>query len=200
MAKKNDVTTFVYRGKLQYAKVLGNPVLNYNEDGNEWKFDFIPNDPRTALKELKAVGKEERVRTKDDYLDGQTFISFKQAEYDANGDPNRRIKVVDAAGNDWPETRLIGNGTVADVKFVVVDYGKGKFKGMYPRSIRILDLVPYERKEFEALPEDDEYAAAAMRAAAEYKQFQEDFGVPDAEDEDTSPVETDELNDDIPLT
>lgn len=190
MASNTETTTFVYRGRLQYAKVLGDPVLNYNKDGNEWKFDFVPNDARTAEKELKAVGKGDRIRSKEDYLNGEKYISFKQAELTRDGKPNRRIRVEDAAGNPWPETKLIGNGSVADVKFVVVDNGPGKFKGMYPRSIRILEHVPYERKEFDDLPEDDEYANAAERAQREYEQFQRDFGVGE-------PPSDDDLNDDL---
>ena len=37
----NKPQTAVFRGKAQYAKVLGEPMLNYNKDGKEWKLDLV---------------------------------------------------------------------------------------------------------------------------------------------------------------
>jgi hypothetical protein len=71
---------------------------------------------------------------------------------------NRRISVSDAEGNPWPDDKLIGNGTVADVKFEFKDYGAGKHPGIYPQAIRVLDHKAYERVEFAPLPKDDPYA------------------------------------------
>jgi hypothetical protein len=162
----DNITTLVYRGKLQYAKVLGDPVPNYAKDGKEWKFDFIPNDDVAAAKELKALGVGDRLRSLEDgngnpRYDGRKYMSFKQKAERADGSPNKPIQVLDIKGRAWPEDVLIGNETVVDLKFVVIDNGKGRFNGMYPRSIRILDLVPYANKEFEALPDDDEFLAKA---------------------------------------
>jgi len=91
-------------------------------------------------------------------------MSFKQNATKKNGEPNQPIRVVDIKGDVWPEDVLIGNGTVADVKFVVIDNGKGRFNGVYPRSIRILDLEPFAQKEFDDIDEDDEYYKKAQQA------------------------------------
>ena len=165
----DNVTTLVYRGKLMYAKVLGEPGLNYNKDGHEWKFDFIPNDPKSAAKELKSLGVGDRLRTAETAdgelrYDGQAFMTFKQNALKKDGSPNRPIRVVDINNKPWDEETLLGNETVADVKFVVIDNGKGRFNGVYPRSIRVLDLVPYQAKEFEPIDEDDEYFKKAQQA------------------------------------
>lgn len=195
---KDNVTTLVFRGVLNYAKVLGDPVLNYAGDGKEWKFDFAPNNADAAKKELKRLGVADRIRTKDEYFDEKPYMSFKHREFKANGEPNQRLRIVDADNNEWPQHMELGNGTVADVKFVVVDNGKGKFKGVYPRSIRVLEHVPFERKEFDDLDENDEYYHSAREAAEqarrerELKQFQKDFGL--AEDDE---VVEDDLNDDL---
>jgi hypothetical protein len=208
MAKRDNVTEFVMRGTLQYAKVLGDPVLNYNEDGKEWKFDFVPNNAEGAKAELKRVGVDDRLRSKENYLNGRPYMSFKQAELNRDGEPNKRIKITEIDGQTpWDENKLIGNETVADVRFVVIDNGKGKFKGVYPRSIRVLEHIPYERKEFADLPEDDPYYAAAQEAKAkkeaEYNQFRRDFGLDeDGEDVGNNGADTrddDDLNDELPV-
>lgn len=204
-----NTTTFIVRGHLVYAKVLGAPVLNYNKDGKEWTFDFVPLDPEKLESQLEEVGIEDRLRkkskTKYPVMDGRPYMSFKQKELKANGEPNQPIKVVDAANKPWDNNRLLGNETVADVKFVVVDNGPNKYKGVYPRGIRVLDLVPYEASEFDDIAEDDEYASAAKEAAAAAKEF-EDFADEQEEPAPTkkkatkkSPVtEEDDLDDDLP--
>ena len=168
-------STLVFRGKLQYARVLGDPVLNYNKDGQEWKFDFVPNDPKGARKELVAAGgakMNDRIRSLPDSegtprYEGEEYMTFKQNAARRDGTPNQPIRVEDVYGNNWPEDVLLGNGTVADVKFVVIDNGPGKFPGVYPRSIRVLDLVPYQSKEFAPMDENDPYFAKAAEAAKE---------------------------------
>lgn len=148
----NKPVTLVLRGKAMFAKILGDPIPNYNKDGKEWKMDFVLQP--SSIKELKEAGIGDRVKTKIDYLEGAPFLSFKHKFVDENTKP---IKVVDVQGNEWDQKKLIGNGSDVDVKFVVMDFGPGKKKGVYIRSVRVLKLVPYERKEFDELSEDDEF-------------------------------------------
>lgn len=201
MASNNsDVRTVVLRGKASYAKILGNPVLNYSKDGKEWKMDLVLT--KEGLKEVKGYGIGDRVKQKDDYLDGEPFLTFKQSELKKDGSPNQPIKVTDIADNPWPQNKLIGNGSDVDVKFVVMDHGAGKKKGVYIRSVRVLDLVPYERKEFEALDESDPFyaklkeaeALAAANRARDNEQFARDFGLEN--EADGTPAD---LDDDLPL-
>jgi hypothetical protein len=173
--------TAVFRGKAQYAKVLGEPMLNYNKDGKEWKIDVVFADEKGIKAEAKKLGIADRVKQKDTYMDGQPYMTFKQAEYKRNGEANERIKITDILGNPWPQDKLIGNGSDIDVKFVVVDYGPGKKHGIYIRSIRVLKLVEYSKQEFDAIPDDDEFAAEAKalaeQRAREDAQFKKDFTV-----------------------
>lgn len=175
----DTVKTVVLRGKVSYAKVLGDPVLNYSKDGKEWKVDFYD----FPLKEVKALGIGDRVKQKDEYLDGKPFMSFKQSELKKDGSPNFPIKVEDIAGKPWPQDKLIGNGTAVDLKFVVMPAVPGKKRGCYIRALRILDLVSYERSEFAPVSTEDEFAGnladvqAMMEAQreAEDKAFKETF-------------------------
>ena len=196
----NKPQTAVFRGKAQYAKVLGEPMLNYNKDGKEWKIDLVLAD-KGLLAEAKKLGIGDRVKQKDDYVDGQSYMTFKQAEFKRDGTANEPIKVTDILGNPWPKDKLIGNGSDVDVKFVVIDYGPGKKSGVYIRSIRVLKLVEYNKKEFDDLPEDDEFAAEAKAAAEkrlrDMEQFKKDFDLKDDPYEAGGPEPEDALDDDL---
>lgn len=191
----SDTTIVTFRGKLNFAKVLGPPVGNKWGDDKNWTVDLILSPE--SVKETKALGIGDRVKKKDEYLDGQPHMSFKQPELRRDGTPNKPIKVVDINGRDWDQSKLLGNGTDADIKFAVADFGKGKKKGVYIRSIRVLKLVPYERKEFADVDEDDEFFNEAQAAAAldadrrqrEDAQFKKDFDLNTDDDlDDESPL------------
>jgi hypothetical protein len=150
----SNTTTVTLRGKASYAKILGDPIPNYNKDGREWKMDLILD--KTSLPELKKLGISDRVKSKEDYNDGAPYLTFKQAEFKKDGSPNRPIQVVDSRNQPWGED-LIGNGSDVDVKFVIVDYGPGKKDGVYIRGVRVLNLVSYNKPVFDELDEDDPF-------------------------------------------
>jgi hypothetical protein len=132
------------------------------------------------------LGILDRLRVKTDRYDDQPFMSFKQAEYKADGTPNERIRVTDILGKDWPQDKLIGNGSVVDLRFAVIDYGPGKKPGAYIRGIRVLEHVPFEQKVFEEIDESDPYYEAMIQAqkAAEEANFKKDFGLDNDLDDD----------------
>jgi hypothetical protein len=181
MAKYHYLT-----GRINWAKVLGDPVDNYNKDGKEWTFDFTPDEEGRALLEELGLGK--KLKNKDD--ERGIFIQFKQKAHRADGTPNRPITVVDARNRLWDPkivngqvTNKIGNNTLGEVKFEVVEYKTTI--GVYPQAIRVLDLVPYVRQEFAPLPEDNEF----VRKAESF-----DFNLPTTFDMESAVIE-DELDD-----
>ncbi len=183
MANKNQ--TFVIRGKASYAKILGDPIPNYDKSGREWKMD-LQLTSKESVKEMKAAGIGDRVKTKENYLGGAPFMSFKQAEFRKDGvTKNEPIKIVDAAGKPWDPDKLIGNGSDVDVKFAKVDYGPGKKPGVYIRAVRVLSLVPYEKDDFGAVSEDDEFFQEALKVSDD--EFAKDFGL------------SDDLDDELPM-
>jgi hypothetical protein len=160
----NENNTVVLRGKVNFFRMLPDQLkLNYNKDGKEWVTDFYG----FPIKEVKALGIGDRVKQKDGYLDGEPFLTFKQAELRRDGETrNNPVKVTDILNKDWDPSKQIGNGSTCDVKFAVIDYGKGKKKGVYIRSVRVLDHIPYEgASAFEPINETDEFFAAAQAAA-----------------------------------
>lgn len=142
-------------GTINWAKILGDPVPNYNRDSYEWTFDFYPDKAALALfKELKIDNK-----MKEDKA-GNKFLRFTQKEKQANGKANFPITVVDARNRPWDPTVKIGNETKGEVKFKVIEYGKGMPTGVYPQAVRVLEHKEYVRQEFAPLPEDNEYVQA----------------------------------------
>lgn len=189
---KNETTTHVIRGTLHWAKVLGEPRLNTYSKEKEWSVDLTPD--AKGLEEIARIGIKDKLREpKDNDNRTEDFLSFRHREYRENRNTGERtkndpIKIVDITGQPWPEDKLIGNGTIADVKFRVVDYGKTMAKGVYISAIRILDHVAYEVEEFAPLGDDDEFAGAKTSAAATKAA---DTKGPSSDDDD--------LDDDVPF-
>lgn len=153
-------TTHIIRGTLHWAKVLGKPRLNTYSNENEWSVDVTP-DAKGML-ELKRLKLTNKLKNKND--DRKEFLSFRQKEFrtmkDGSKEANRPIRILDIKGQPWPEGKLIGNGSTADVKFVLAPPMPGKPNaGLYIQAIRVLDLVSYETQEFAPLSEDDEFFA-----------------------------------------
>lgn len=145
-------TAFV-TGKLSWAKILGDPVVNYNKDGREWTFELEPNEAgiQTFLKhglEDRIKGKGYNIGTKGQHADRAPFLQFKKPELNRDGEPNQPIRIYNEDDEAWDQKSLIGNGSTADVKLDIRDYGVGKKKGVYPAAIRITDHVQYEQNEF----------------------------------------------------
>lgn len=160
--------TFNLTGKAFWVKVLGDPVENYREDGNEWCIDVTPNQKGIEL--LRRIGLGEKLRNKDD--DREDFITFRRNELKKDGTENNKIEVVDADGNPWDEDKPIGNGSTVKVRFSVFEMpAKGKFKAIIKPviyKITVLELVEYKRP-------DKGAAKPAPKAKAKNNANEEDW-------------------------
>ncbi len=196
MAVNSKAVVFI-SGLLHWAKVIGEPRMNYSQDGREWGFELEPNE--TGLEVLKKHGLTDRIKgkgfnigTKGQFADRVPFIQLKKTEFNRDGSPNTPIRLYDADDNEW-DNRLIGNETKADVKLDIRDYGVGKKKGVYPVAIRVTDLVSYQSSEFggmdkgEEAPAKDKSTKMVKEDKPSNDSFNKDFGLGD------------ELNDEIPL-
>lgn len=198
MPKAKETTYLTLRGTVNYAKLLGKPVDDYEANqgrgnGKEWKVDFILGDPNTkgSVKEqqerLKKAGIGDKVKQREEYLDGKPFLPLRHKATKADGEPNDPPNVVDVTGAKWDEKKLIGNGSVVDLKIRVVDYGKGFKKGTYIAGVRVLDLVSYNRSEFDELDPDDPYAMAAAGRADKDEDDEPQAGDDAEPEEDEAP-------------
>ena len=170
----NNSEIVYLRGKLFWAKVIGDPVDNYNKDGKEWVGDLaLDSDGIKQVKGIKLNGKAVfNIKDKDD--ERGEFITFKQKfrtwtdKRTGEEKQSQPINIMDAAGKPWNGDKL-GNETVADVKLKIVDYGKSMYPGVYPMAIRILDHVPYASSEFAPLSADDKFFSKAQASEGAYK-------------------------------
>jgi hypothetical protein len=170
------------RGVAHWAKVIGEPKKNNFDDYREWTIDVSMEDEDIKL--FKKLGVADRVKDPKSGDDRGPFYTFKQREFRADGTKNDPIRIVDAKNQPWPEGKLIGNGSIVEVKFKFQPADGRKKAGIYIRAIRVLKLVEYKSSEFAPLKEDDEYFAADDAATPD---FHQDFG-----------IERDDLDDDIP--
>lgn len=177
----SDTTTHVIHGKAHWAKIVGPARMN-NYDEKEWSIDVTPDAEGLDL--LKKLGLSDRLR---DPREGdkrtERFIAFRHKALKADGSPADPIRIVDAKAEKWPEGRLIGNESEVNVKFVVKDYGKGKKKGVYIRAVQVVNLVPYEVRDFAPVESDESFFAAEGEGR-----------LPDG----MEPQLEDDLNDDFP--
>jgi hypothetical protein len=176
----NNRSTVFATGKIYWAKIVGNPRPNYDGDAREWAYEFVPDD--TSF--LKEHGLLDRLKDKEDPKnpDKGDYLNLRKPEFTKDGKENEPIRIYDEDNTPW-DGRLIGNGTGADVKLTIVDYGKGKKKGIYTAAIRITDLVPYESNEFGAM---DAERKPSKKAAKKL-------------DTKAKASEFDDLDDDIPF-
>lgn len=143
-----DSTTVFVKGKIYWPKILGQPRMNYEGTGREWTYELEPEDV-SFLKEAKLLD-----RLKEKYEDRGPYLNLRKPEKDREGQPNEPIRVYDENNEPWDSSKLIGNGSEADVKLRIVDYGKGKKKGIYTTAIRITNLVTYVSNEFAGMDSD----------------------------------------------
>lgn len=132
----NDKAT----GTVQWFKVLGDPVANYDENGFEWVFDFKPDN----IELFTNYGLSEKIK--------EGYIKFRRNEISSTGEKNKPLLVVDKDDYDWPrndDTQLIGNGSRVEVSFSVYQTSyKGKtFTNVSPLKVIVLDHKKYVKEE-----------------------------------------------------
>lgn len=148
-------------GTVYWAKVTGEPRLNYNKDGREWTFEFEPEEK--YLDVLKKHGLTDRIKNK--YEDRGPYLTLRKSELSRDGSPNIPIRLYNKDNEEWPADTLIGNGSKADVKLDIRDYGPGKKKGVYPAALRITELVPYVSSEFGGMDQGSDTPAPKPKKA-----------------------------------
>lgn len=125
---------------LNWAKVLGAPVPNYSQDGFEWAVDVILTPEQKATLEEAGIGAYIKNR------DGALTLKCKRNAEKYGGGQNQPIPVYDNTGKKWDDNILIGNGTKADVKFLLNEMSRGPNKGKKKPvllAIKVNELVEY---------------------------------------------------------
>jgi hypothetical protein len=162
----------IIRGTLDWAKLSGparphTGLAKYNK-GPYWSVDVTPD--AKSLKAIEAAGFADKLKDpspKDKQRVGTgKFLALRVLENRSDGSKNSPPKLVNLQGETFTDG-LLGNGTLADVKVKVKDYGPGSEMGVYLQAVRVLKHVPYEVEEFAPLSEDDEFFGATDEVAAD---------------------------------
>lgn len=134
-----EFSTVFVSGTIYWAKIVGKPVDNYERDGKEWTYDFVPDDT-SFLKEHRLLDrlKEAKDPIHDDY------IRLKKPAQDKDGYANDPIEIVNEDGEPWGDTVKIGNGSKVDLRLTIADFGKGRKKAIWTKAIRVTEHVPFE--------------------------------------------------------
>lgn len=143
----SETNFLLVKGTAYYAMVLGKARPNYERTGTEWTLDFVPADEAEAAK-LKAAGIGDRVKeVKDGHPagDGVKAIRLRRKGEDKDGNPKKGPVVVDNVQKDWPEDKLIGNGSKVFVKLAVTPPRTKAFKASCTLTgVMVKEYVPYE--------------------------------------------------------
>lgn len=163
----NNTKTLV--GKAYFAKILGNPIPNYNKDGFEWTLDLGLD--KEAVSELKSLGLASKIREGNEAHDGIPYITFRRSSTKKagpkKGEANPPIRVVGPDGQSaWDTDTLIGNGSTIAVRFnvneTVTPQGK-KSRRADVLAVQVRELVAYVPKaragEFDDVSEESELPA-----------------------------------------
>lgn len=132
--------------KLYWPKIVGEPTPKYNpEDGREWAVDLCFDDKQVSELQEQGVTTSFYVKNKDD--ERGNHFTYRRNEFRKDGVPSKPIKIVDEEGKDWPKDKLIGNGTVANIRYAlneVTARPKNRVK------ISVIEIQIVELKEYEA--------------------------------------------------
>lgn len=192
-------------GTLYWPKIVGDKALvtNYDGDGKEWTFEFEPEDvdflkehrlldrlkdPLAYAERLEERGEDDKAEQARKDAEGRgDYLFIRKPELNKDGEKNDPFRIYDSDGEPWDENTMIGNGSKADVKLKIMDWGPGKKKSIYCVAIRVTDLVTYETDEFAAMDKpksESKPKPKKERAAPKKKAAVEEF---------------DDLDDDIPF-
>lgn len=137
-----EFATEYLKGIFYWAKVF-KAVDNYNRDGKEWTFNFIPEEE--SIDVLKKHRLLDRLKEANDSVPGD-YLVLKKPEFDKKGNKNKPIIVKTADNQDWDvdTNGLIGNGSKGYIKVTIADFGRGLKKAIWTNAIRIDEHVPHE--------------------------------------------------------
>lgn len=129
------------QGVIYWGMVLGAPFKGKFHNG--WSFD-LSIDEETQKKLLEAGMKKDYLKNKGD--DRGTFVQFRRDAVKTDGTPGKAYQVIGPDGNEWPQTKLIGNGSVVNV---IVTLNERTFRGEKFLKPSALKLQVWNHEKYE---------------------------------------------------
>lgn len=149
------IETAIFQAKAHWCKLLGKPRPSYDGKKNEWVVDLLLD--KDALKILKDFGidrsyvkkgKPNKDKTPNE-LTGKPVMKLVRNELRADGSKANPVDIRDENGQPWDPTKLIGNGSVVNVKIMKFEVklpGQPVRMKPYMLAMQVWDHVPYESK------------------------------------------------------
>lgn len=130
----------IIQGKAYWAKVLGEPGWGYKNQYKEWSID-VTLDAKTMKKLIAEGVAKDKIKNKGD--DRGNFLTFKRRETKKDGNPAKPFLVIGPDGKTpWPQTELIGNGSVVNAKLILNENEDGTMRPSLLK-LQVVEHVPY---------------------------------------------------------
>lgn len=122
--------------EVKFAAVI-DPVLNYERDGYEYVISVKPT--KEQVNKLRDKGCEKQIK------DG--FIKFNKDTHSRKGEELPPVQVVGHNPRE-PFTDKVGNGSVCNVRLILIPYEYRKKKGVSFKldAVQVIEHVPYVRE------------------------------------------------------
>lgn len=138
-----SLKTYQITGKAMYAKILGAAPPGYDNGPAEWSIDVVLD--KDGLEQYKKSGADMfYVRTNKE--SGDQHVRFTRKAIKKDLTQGKPIFVVGPDGNDWDQTKLIGNGSVVNVRYSLNEITHKGSKRLKPSclAIQIWEHLPYK--------------------------------------------------------
>lgn len=152
MADKKMETTII-QAKAHWCKLIGKPRDTYDGKNKEWTVDLeLDKNSLLALKEFGIdrfyvkAGKPNKDGTKNE-LTGKPILRLDRKATRGDGSAANPVPLVGPNGQPWDQAKLIGNGSVVNVKitkFEVKLPGQPLRQKPYLLELQVWDHVEYE--------------------------------------------------------
>lgn len=130
-------------GQLMWARIVGKPYTS-NYGNSEWSVD-VKLTPKTKKQLLSLGVPADKIRHDD--KGNYDFIQFKRAGLKRDGSPAQPIAIVDDQVEPWDQSKLIGNGSLAKVRFALNERKDPRTGRSFLKpsivAMQILEHVPY---------------------------------------------------------
>ncbi len=147
----------IIEGKTKWFKAIGEPRENkFKEGKRDWSCHIAVGSAEKLLFRQNKVKKH--IKFDEELGD---YVSIDLLEFDKKGQPNKKIKVEDVDGNEWPQDKWVGNLSTIKATINIEPYKFTKdgetIEGarLIPTKIVILEHVPYVAKSAEKTKRTD---------------------------------------------
>lgn len=133
--------------KCTWCRLLGKPHSGFDKtDRSQDRWSVDVSLSKEQVKELVGLGLKTQIKNRDD--DRGDFIQFIQKAFTRDGQPMRAPEVVDGQKKPWDQTKLIGNGSILNISYKIIEtsFGPKKFLKPILKAVQVWKLEEFVPK------------------------------------------------------